>query len=402
MNRLASETSPYLRQHADNPVDWYPWGEEAFARARAEDRPVLLSVGYSACHWCHVMAHESFEDEDTAKELNARFVSIKVDREERPDVDAVYMDAVQAMTGSGGWPMTVFLTPDGRPFYGGTYFPPGDAHGMPSFRRVLDAVDDVWTNRRDEVDRQAAALADAIGRHSLGPRRPRPAASDPSNAGPGERAAALLESAVGELGRASTPPGAGSGPPPSSPRRTWWSCACATTASPARRRRSPWPPRRSRRWRPVGSTTTSAAVSPGTPPTSRGRCRTSRRCSTTRRAWCAPTCTPGRSRARRAGSRWCEETIAYVLRELARARRRAVLGPGRRLRRRGGSLLRLDTGRAGRARSVPNSRAVATDWYGVTDAGNFEGAQHPATPTRCAAGAAARRRRGPPPVVRGT
>src|ERR1700692_4366256 len=167
-NRLADETSPYLLQHAGNPVDWYPWGDEAFTRARDENRPVFLSVGYSACHWCHVMAHESFEDPQTAEELNTRFVSIKVDREELPDVDAVYMEAVQAMTGRGGWPMTVFLTPDGRPFYGGTYFPPREGRGMPSFRRVLDAVDDVWHNRRDEVDRQADALAEAIDR------RPRP------------------------------------------------------------------------------------------------------------------------------------------------------------------------------------------------------------------------------------
>ena len=123
MNRLAAETSPYLRQHRDNPVDWYAWGPEAFAEARRRDVPVLLSVGYSACHWCHVMAHESFEDADVAAEMNRRFVNVKVDREERPDVDAVYMDAVQAMTGRGGWPMTVFLTPDGEPFYGGTYFP---------------------------------------------------------------------------------------------------------------------------------------------------------------------------------------------------------------------------------------------------------------------------------------
>src|SRR3954469_5431026 len=124
MNRLADETSPYLRQHRDNPVDWRPWGEEAFAEARASDRPILLSIGYSACHWCHVMAHESFEDPATAAVMNELFVNIKVDREERPDVDAVYMEAVQAMTGSGGWPMTVFLAPDGRPFFGGTYFPP--------------------------------------------------------------------------------------------------------------------------------------------------------------------------------------------------------------------------------------------------------------------------------------
>src|SRR6059036_3232009 len=123
-NRLADETSPYLLQHADNPVDWYPWGEEAFERARAEDKAILLSVGYAACHWCHVMAHESFEDEATAAVMNEHFVSVKVDREERPDVDSIYMDAVVSLTGSGGWPMTVFLTPDGEPFFGGTYFPP--------------------------------------------------------------------------------------------------------------------------------------------------------------------------------------------------------------------------------------------------------------------------------------
>ncbi len=136
-NRLAFATSPYLLQHAHNPVDWYEWGEEAFARARAEDKPIFLSVGYAACHWCHVMAHESFEDPAIADILNEGFISIKVDREERPDVDGIYMDAVVALTRQGGWPMSVFLTPDGRPFYAGTYFPPFDRYGMPSFRRVL-------------------------------------------------------------------------------------------------------------------------------------------------------------------------------------------------------------------------------------------------------------------------
>ena len=150
-NRLAGETSPYLLQHAHNPVDWYPWGPEALERARREDKPILLSVGYAACHWCHVMERESFEDPDTAALMNEHFVTIKVDREERPDVDAIYMDAVQAMTGSGGWPMTVFLTPDGEPFYGGTYFPDDDRHGMPSFRQVLAAVAEAWRDRRDEV-----------------------------------------------------------------------------------------------------------------------------------------------------------------------------------------------------------------------------------------------------------
>ena len=136
MNRLAHESSPYLLQHADNPVDWYPWGDEALARAREEDKPILLSVGYAACHWCHVMEHESFEDEETAALMNERFVPIKVDREERPDVDGLYMEAVVALTGHGGWPLTVFLTPDGRPFWGGTYFPPEPRHGLPSFRQV--------------------------------------------------------------------------------------------------------------------------------------------------------------------------------------------------------------------------------------------------------------------------
>jgi uncharacterized protein YyaL (SSP411 family) len=149
MNRLAEETSPYLLQHADNPVDWYPWGDEAFERANAQDKPILLSVGYSACHWYHVMAHESFEDPATAEVMNRLFVNVKVDREERPDVDAIYMQAVQALTGRGGWPMTVFLTPDGRPFYGGTYYPKDDKHGLPGFTRILEAIEDAWRNRRE-------------------------------------------------------------------------------------------------------------------------------------------------------------------------------------------------------------------------------------------------------------
>jgi uncharacterized protein len=161
-NRLAGETSPYLQQHAGNPVDWYPWGAAAFERARAEGRPILLSIGYSACHWCHVMEHESFEDDETARLMNEHFVSVKVDREERPDVDSIYMSAVQAMTGHGGWPMTVFLMPDGSPFYGGTYFPPEPRHGLPSFRQVLSVVADAYHTRRDEVAESAAGLRDAL------------------------------------------------------------------------------------------------------------------------------------------------------------------------------------------------------------------------------------------------
>jgi len=163
-NRLANETSPYLLQHAHNPVDWYPWGPEALARAAAEDKPILLSVGYSACHWCHVMAHESFEDPETAALMNELYVNIKVDREERPDIDAIYMEAVQAMTGHGGWPMTVFLTPDSKPFYGGTYFPPEPRHGMPSFRQLLLAISDAWRDRRRELLAAGDRLADALNR----------------------------------------------------------------------------------------------------------------------------------------------------------------------------------------------------------------------------------------------
>jgi uncharacterized protein len=186
-NRLAGETSPYLLQHAHNPVDWFPWGPEALERARALERPIFLSIGYAACHWCHVMERESFEDPATAAYLNAHFVSIKVDREERPDLDAVYMAAVQALTGSGGWPMSVFLAPDGRPFYGGTYFPNVRRHGLPSFRDVLDGIVAAWRDRRDEVERAGAALAEVLAR--------------PARLGDGEvdPDAALLDAAVATL-----------------------------------------------------------------------------------------------------------------------------------------------------------------------------------------------------------
>ncbi|MGW4195596.1 thioredoxin domain-containing protein [Streptomyces sp. NPDC005004] len=167
MNRLADVTSPYLLQHADNPVDWYPWSPEAFEEARRRDVPILLSVGYSACHWCHVMAHESFEDQETADFLNANFVSVKVDREERPDIDAVYMEAVQAATGQGGWPMTVFLTPDAEPFYFGTYFPPRPRGGMPSFRQVLEGVRQAWDDRRDEVGEVAGKIVRDLAQREI-------------------------------------------------------------------------------------------------------------------------------------------------------------------------------------------------------------------------------------------
>jgi uncharacterized protein YyaL (SSP411 family) len=169
-NRLANETSPYLVQHAENPVDWYPWGEEALRKARDEEKPIFLSIGYSACHWCHVMAHESFEDEGVAAVLNEHFISVKVDREERPDLDQIYMTAVQALTGRGGWPMSVFLTPMGQPFYGGTYFPPAPRYGMLSFRQVLEAIADAWQHRRDELVEGGQRLVEAIQRQGqIGP-----------------------------------------------------------------------------------------------------------------------------------------------------------------------------------------------------------------------------------------
>ncbi|MGH2489490.1 MAG: thioredoxin domain-containing protein, partial [Candidatus Limnocylindria bacterium] len=205
MNRLADATSPYLLQHAENPVDWYPWGPEALARAREEDRPIFLSIGYSACHWCHVMAHESFEDPAIADQLNRDFVAIKVDREERPDIDDVYMGAVQAMTGSGGWPLNVFLTPDLEPFFGGTYFPPSERHGLQAFSAVLDGVAEAYRERRDEVAGIAAQLAVHL-RHQ--------ASIDEAAATPG---AEQLDAAVRRLAASFDPVHGGFGPAPKFP-----------------------------------------------------------------------------------------------------------------------------------------------------------------------------------------
>jgi len=187
-NRLAQETSPYLLEHANNPVDWYPWGAEALARARTQNKPILLSIGYSACHWCHVMARESFEDPETAAVMNRDFVPIKVDREERPDLDQVYMRAVQGLTGSGGWPMTVFLLPDGTPFFAGTYFPPSDRFGMPAFRRVLAAIADAFAKRPADIEATAAQVRDFLNRPSM------PLAA-------GELTPALLDEATARLER---------------------------------------------------------------------------------------------------------------------------------------------------------------------------------------------------------
>ncbi|HEY4779364.1 MAG TPA: thioredoxin domain-containing protein, partial [Solirubrobacterales bacterium] len=190
-NRLAQETSPYLLQHRENPVDWYPWGAEALERAREQDRPILLSVGYSACHWCHVMERESFEDAATAAYMNEHFVSVKVDREERPDVDAIYMEAVQAMSGHGGWPMTVFLDPEGVPFYGGTYFPPDESRGMPSFQMVMEAVVDAFERQREEIRERAPGTKARLG--AVGLIEPSP---EPPEAAALEAAVAALRGAA--------------------------------------------------------------------------------------------------------------------------------------------------------------------------------------------------------------
>ncbi|MDQ1535379.1 MAG: uncharacterized protein QOF28_3140, partial [Actinomycetota bacterium] len=219
MNRLGRESSPYLRQHADNPVDWYPWGDEAAEAARERDRPIFLSVGYSACHWCHVMAHESFEDDEVASLMNHLFVNVKVDREERPDVDSVYMQAVQALTGSGGWPMSVWLAPDGRPFYAGTYFPPTDRHGMPSFTKVLEAVADAWDNRRDEVLGAAAQISEALARHIVG------------EPGAGAASADLLDAAVAGLQTTFDPRFGGFGRAPKFPPAMTLSFLCGRAAT---------------------------------------------------------------------------------------------------------------------------------------------------------------------------
>ena len=244
MNHLADETSPYLRQHADNPVEWYPWGDEALRRAREEDKPIFVSIGYASCHWCHVMAHESFEDPATASDLARWFISVKVDREERPDLDTVYMTATQALTGSGGWPMSVFCTPDGRPFYAGTYFPPVERHGMPSFRRVVQALGEAWLGEREQVLAQADALVGAVRKELRLAESLREGAGGGEAEGGGDGSAgrgaaagtgpllvgrsaagaldpdALLGRVVAELGAGFDPEWGGYGPAPKFPRPT--------------------------------------------------------------------------------------------------------------------------------------------------------------------------------------
>jgi len=217
VNRLSGQTSPYLRQHAGDPVDWYPWGDEALARAKELDRPLFISIGYSSCHWCHVMGHESFADPATAEMMNRHFVSIKVDREERPDLDAIYMEAVQAATGGGGWPMSVFATPEGLPFFTGTYFPDRPRHGMPSFSQVLDAVVDAWGSRRHDLVSRARALADAVA-GSLGPPEHAHDSAPGGGAPEPRRADELYDRAVAALSSIFDPDDGGFGSSPKFPQ----------------------------------------------------------------------------------------------------------------------------------------------------------------------------------------
>ena len=297
-NRLAQATSPYLLQHADNPVDWWEWGPDAFEEARRRGVPVLLSVGYAACHWCHVMAHESFEDEATAAYLNEHFVSIKVDREERPDVDAVYMKATTAMTGHGGWPMTCVLDHDGNPWFAGTYFPDQPRHGQPSFTQVLQALSEAWRDKPEDVRRVAGNLREHLNQQAA----PASGALDPRGARRRRRAArpGLRHGRGGFGGAPKFPPSM---------------VLEFLSAAPVRAGRGRCSTRPARRWPAAGSTTSSAAASRATRSTPAGWCRTSRRCSTT-----TPSCsgsTP--AGAARWGERVARETADFLIRELRTA-----------------------------------------------------------------------------------
>jgi len=215
VNRLSGQTSPYLRQHAGDPVDWYPWGDEALAMAKSLDRPLFVSIGYSSCHWCHVMGHESFADPAIAQVMNQNFVSVKVDREERPDLDAIYMEAVQQAMGHGGWPMSIFATPEGLPFVAGTYFPNRARHGMPSFGQVLEAVIDAWDSRRHDVENQARTLGDAVASRFGSPPRPAQTVARPQGSRQVDR---LSDQAVERLKSIFDPVEAGFGSAPKFPQ----------------------------------------------------------------------------------------------------------------------------------------------------------------------------------------
>ena len=282
VNRLVLETSPYLLQHAHNPVNWYPWGNEAFDRARRDGKPVLLSVGYSTCHWCHVMERESFEDVEIARYINKNYVAIKVDREERPDVDDVYMKAVRMLTGRGGWSMTVLLTPDREPFFGGTYFPArdGDRGARKGFLTILQEMKDEYDTSQDEVVARAQQISQRVA-----------AAAAPGRPGevPGP---ALIDRAARTWAQSFDPVFGGFGRAPKFRGPSRSSCSFATTGAQEIHKRSTWLSTPCRKWPREECMTRSAAVFTATRPTRDGSCRTSRRCCTTTLSWCRCTCRP--------------------------------------------------------------------------------------------------------------
>jgi hypothetical protein len=274
-NRLINEQSPYLLQHAFNPVEWYPWGEEAFAKAKNDDKPIFLSIGYSTCHWCHVMAHESFDDHEIATLLNRWFVSIKVDREERPDIDQMYMAATQAMTGSGGWPMSVFLQPDGSPFYAGTYFPPTAIGNHPGFADLLTSIHRGWQEQREQIQNSAGRMIAALQTGNV-------ASTEVIEPDVAERCFRILEQSY-------DPDQGGFGQAPKFPRPVSSPSFFHTTWPPARQRPGIWPYSPSGRWRQAACMISSAADFIDIPSMETGLSPTLKRCSTIRPSWPTPT-----------------------------------------------------------------------------------------------------------------
>ncbi len=390
-NRLAGETSPYLLQHQYNPVDWYPWGPDAFERARREDRPLLLSVGYSACHWCHVMERESFEDPAIAGLMNERFVNVKVDREERPDVDSIYMQAVQAMTGRGGWPMTVFLTPDGVPVLRRHLLPARrPSRTCPGFPRVLDAVAQAYRDRRGDAARVGQELLERLRQ------------GERVRAGGDPLTAALLDAALrGAPGRV-RPRNGGLGRAPKFPQpmtfdfllRYWRRRRCPEALQMVRDDAHAHGER-------AASTTSSAAGSTATRSTRSGWCPISRRCSTTTPSWPASTSRRSRRPAIPVPARGRGDARLRRPRDDP-PRGRLLLDPGRRQRGRRGQVLRLDGRRGGGAARARDGLCRGSS-LGRVRRGNFEGAEHPARPAAPdeavarRSGSAGRGLRAPPP-----
>ena len=335
-NRLIHETSPYLLQHAHNPVDWHAWGPEALDKARAENRPILLSIGYSACHWCHVMERESFEDEQIAALMNEHFVNIKVDREERPDLDHIYQTAVQLFTGQGGWPLTMFLTPDQEPFYGGTYFPPDDRYGRPGFPRLLRTLADAYHNRQQDVVKSTSQIRDAMQKLS-------------GFAASGEGLALdLVTNAVRTLANNVDMVHGGFGTQPKFPTPPISTACCGTGTTAATKTSSTWSSCRWTKWPAAAFTTNSAAAFTAIRWTTTGWCRTSRRCCTTTPSCCrcTPPCTG--SPARRSMPAWrAKHSTTYSVK--CAIRRAASTPPRTPTARAKRASFRVDEGRGGRA-----------------------------------------------------